>query len=108
MENVAFGKTSWVESDRRPQYRKRHARRRNRQRDDGQGRVQGHVVADGHRGDRGTCKVLYNSAVDQPALVVDLGRKFNVAGVVIMTSSDTGNNENGRSLRMLVFISIRR
>ena len=107
MENVAFGKSTWVVGvDRRAPYRKRHTRRQWTWRQD-QGQLQGHVetlVVDGYHGERVACKVLDNSAADRPVLVVDLGRKFSVAGVVIVTSSDTGNNETGRLMSMRVWI----
>jgi len=103
VEDVAFGKSSWVvDGRRRAQYRKRHTRRQwTRRHDDHHVQRRRHVISlvvDGHHGDREACKVLDNSAADWPVLVVDLGRKFSVAGVVVVTSSDAGNNETGRSL----------
>ena len=78
MENVAYNKESWV-SNRR--HVKRHATRARWKHGHAGRAVDG--VAGGASLD--TCTVLDNFHVDRPVWMVNLGRRVDIAGVVIVT-----------------------
>jgi len=76
VENVAYKKESWISNRRQV---KRHVRARWKH-----GRA-GHAVDGIVNSSPETCTVLDNFDVDRPVWMVNLGKKVNIAGVVIIS-----------------------
>ena len=87
VENVAYGRQSWIGN--RRAVSKRHVRARWRHPVHAGRAVDGLGGGGGGAGTLDSCTVLDNFDVDRPVWMVNLGRKVHVAGVVILTWPDS-------------------